>query len=611
MINLNSSCFKNRICERCIKRNKKKYPTGWEIDCRGITVDEDVRFAIKNGIDEHQANMLFNPIYWFSYIYGSSPRHYQEELLCCTSRKLTARWSRQTGKSLTAIGRCLNYVTTNENVSVLIVAPQETQIKKLWDEYIWRDFLHKSPELKASVVSKTMSPNYQIVFDNNSRIILQIAGPGVRGSTANWLMIDEAAIIGKDILSDILMVIASKGDEASLLMTSTPKAKDMFYKACMEDPEFNELHVQIYDVDEMKDQVEFYKKLLSADGFMQECEALFLPSSGGPFNLIGVSLAKSQYEYSDCSPEPGFLYFGGVDWNGPNVGTYFYIVGFNPDTGQIKGVDKKIVSSAVWNSTVAKQTFVELNRKWKPKQWMVDYGYSASLVEDLKLWSLKSEREGLVPHNHPDAMVKHILEPVQFGGWVEVDDPFTREPIKKTTRGFMVSEVSKLFEPQFDNTYVPISFPASDSDLIESLESYKIINTTSKGTEQYGFEKGSGIEDHLQDAFNLSIYGIVKHYSELFKKILAESVPIYREEVYPDPIETDTLSMHNSQSIILLTDNSPEPIALDSKCSSKWEPKDQEDLLPIVSRTFDKGLNKKYTSKNNFNRGYVIKRTSF
>jgi len=605
MRNINSSAYKNDICQACIKKQFEKYGK-FACDCSGITVEQDVKFAIKNGMTEEDARWLYDPVYFFGLVYGKPARKYQKKLLYCSSKKLAARQCRQTGKTLIIMFKIFHHIITNENATVLVVAPQEAQIKKIWDEYIFRDFIYKSDIIKSSMTGKSMSPTYNVQFDNGSKIILMIAGPGVRGQTCDWLYIDEAAIVQKEILNDIIMVMASRGDDATIIETSTPKGRgNPFYEACKESPEFAEFHTSIYDVEEMAGQIEFFKKLLGETGFKQEAEAEFPDVSGGPFNHKGIDLAKSEYEYEFCAREPGYLYFGGVDWNGPNIGTYFYIIGFNPDINHIKCVDKQVVSSAVWNSTVAKQTFIELNRKWQPKHWMVDYGYSHSICEDLKLWSLKSEQDGMIEPMHPDAMIKHILEPVQFGSWTEIEDPFNREITKKTTRGFIIGQVSRLFEPE--NNLVPISYPASDVDLIASLENYKMLNITGKGTEQYGFEKNSGFEDHLIDAFCLALYGIIKHYSELFKRIIAESVRINARELLSPNMEMDTINIHHSQSIVLLTDNSPQPITLDENKIKKYEPKEEE-LVPVVSRTFNRGMERRPPINASRRNNYVITR---
>lgn len=590
MLDLKHKNFKNDICQQCIRRNIKKYGK-FNCDCEGITVESDVRFAVKNGYTEEEARWMFDPAYFFEKIYGSPARPYQHRLLYCTSKNMAARQCRQTGKTLLIMYRIFHFISTNAGKTVLVVAPQEVQLKKIWDEYIFRDFVYKDKTIEASIDGKpTMSPNYQIKFDNGSKIILMIAGPGIRGQTADWIYIDEAAIISKDILSDIMMAIASKEDDANIIMTSTPKGRgNPFYEACRDNPEFAEFHVSIYDVEEMKGQIARFKKLLGDTGFVQEAEAEFPDASGGPFNYKGIDLAKSNYEYENTFLEPGFIYLGGVDWNGPNVGTYLTVVGFNPNTYVVKVVDRKVVASANWNSLVAKQTLISLNAKWNPKHWMVDYGYGHGIVEELKLWSIRREETG-IPHLHPDCMLKHTIDPIEFGSWIEMEDPFTKEINKKTTKSYIISQVSRLFEPE--NGMVPISFPESDNDIIKSLENYKLLNITAKGVEQYGFDKKSDIEDHLIDSLFLAIYGIVKNYNELFRRMVALSVSLNAREIMQAPtdnVENNIIDARYGRSIVLLTDNSPEQIYLDENSLKKYEPKEEKNGA-LITRTFNRSM---------------------
>lgn len=611
MRRLDSQEYKNPICKKCIKRQIKKYGS-FSVKCQGITVETDVKLAMKNGLTEDEARWIFDPVYFFEKVYGSQVRHYQHRLLYCTSNNITARQCRQTGKTLLVMYRIFQYILTNENKTVLVVAPQEVQLKKIWDEYIFRDFIYKNKDIEQSISGRpTMSPNYQIKFDNGSKIILMIAGPGCRGQTASVIYIDEAAIITKDILSDIMMTVASNADEASVIMTSTPKGRgNPFYDACNDNKEFAEFHTSIYDVEEMKSQIPRFKKLLGETGFIQECEAEFPDASGGPFNYKGIDLSKKEYEYEDQIPDElhNEIYFGGVDWNGPNVGTYFYVIAFNTETYNIRTVDKSVVSSAVWNSTVAKNEFIRLNRKWKPKHWMVDAGFGHGTYEELKLYSVRVEQDRTCVPSHPDAMIKHILEPVNFGGWTEIEDPFTKEIVKKTTKSFIVSQISRLFEP--NDGKVPVSISASDHELIKCLENYKLINITSKGVEQYGFDKKGDIEDHPIDSWGLAIYGIVKYYNDLFKRIVAMSVSIDAKSILAPKVDKDnSIHIDHSQSIVLLTDNSPELIYLDERSLKKYEPKD-ESLLPVVTRTFNKNMQKPRNNAFKRNR-HIISRTNF
>jgi len=607
MARLNDKKFKNDVCQACIQKQLKKYGK-FAIKCNGITCDEDVAFAIEHaGMTEEDARYIYDPAYFFEYSYGSAAREYQLAPLRCTSRSLVARQCRQTGKTLAIVNKILHFVGTNSGKTVLIICPQETQVKKIWDEYIFRDGIDKNAKMKASMTSKREKPFYQVTFDNGSKIMLMIAGPGVRSQTADWIYIDEAAIINADLLKDIIMTIASRGDNAHILMTSTPKGRgNKFYEACKEDPEFAEYHVSIYDVKEMSGQVERFRKLLGDTGFVQEAEAEFPDISGGPFNLRGISMAMHEYEYEDEKKEPGYIYFGGVDWNGPGIGTYFYIVGFNPDNNDIKVVDKRIVASVNWNSLIAKRELIELNRKWQPKHWLCDYGYSQSLIEELKIFSMKC---GEKP-SHPDSQLKYILETVAFGATLLVEDPFSKEESKKTTKSFMVGQVARLFEIKDNN--VAMTFSKFDDELKKSLEFYKLLQITSSGQEKYGLDSKDGVEDHAIDAFMLACYGIIKYYGELFKRIVQSSVLLSSRQTLMPLMEDELEKKIIAGSIVLLTDNSPEPIHLDDR--KIYDPTENRREI-IISRGFSKGMQRKNNGGNlsglMHNRGGLIKRNNF
>jgi replicative DNA helicase len=596
--------FNNKHCKACIKRNIAKYGS-FDVLCDGITVEQDVKFAMKNGMDEETARWLYDSVYFFGKVYGQPAREYQKPILLCTARRMVGRQCRQTGKTLSITQKLVKFAVTNEKKTVLILAPTEKQIKKIWDEYLFRDCIDQCPEIKASVIGASQKPYYNVKFDNGSSILLMIANEGARGQTADIIYIDEAAIIGADMLNSIMMTIASKGPEAVIYLTSTPKGRgNYFFRACKEFKNYQEFHITIDDVEIMRDQREEYRELLGEDGYGQECMAEFPDGAGGPFSYAGIDLAKVEYDYKNCVKEPGMLYFGGVDWNGPNVGSHFYVVGFDPDSLRMKVVDKQVIASATWNSISAKNMLIDLNRKWNCKAWMCDYGYGHTIIEEIRMMSVKAGN-GL----HPDQMLKHIIEAVEFGASLILEDQFTKEEVKKTQRAFIVSQVSRLFEVH--NNAVPISFSKKDADLIKSLESYKLLTVTDKGVEKFGFDKDAGIEDHLIDAFCLAIYGIVKNYSELFKKVILHAKLMLGRNILAPPEEKDERIIYGG-SIVLLTDSSPEPIHLDAR-KIKDPSEAQADI--IISRSITKsGIKRSFGGTNISNvirsRGGYIKRTN-
>lgn len=597
--------FNNPICKSCIEKNILKY-SEFNIKCKGITVEDDVKFAVKQGIDESDARWLYDPRYFFHKVYGSPPRSYQEPILLCSANSLVARQCRQTGKTLTIIMKIMHFLATNDNETVLVITPNESQVKKIYEEYVLRDCIYKNDDLKESVVSKTQKPYYKVEFCNGSKIQLMIAGETVRGQSASWLYIDEAAIIGSDLLNSILMTTASK-DESVIIQSSTPKGRgSQFYKACKEYSDYNEYHVSIHDVEEMKKKVEQFRRTLGDTGFKQEAEAEFPDISGGPFNYTGIDAAQKDYEYEQCVRQDGIIYIGGVDWNGPTIGTYLAVIGFDPNTYNITVVDRKVVASANWNSLAAKQAVIDMNRKWNCKHWMVDYGYSSAILEELRAYSMRITHQ--LGSKHPDAQLKHIIDAVEFGSLMTITDPFTKEEQKKTTKAFMVSQFARLFEPDVNNQ-VAFSYPRSDAEITKSLESYKLLNVTARGFEQYGFDKDAGIEDHLQDALGLAVFGVVKYYNELFKRIILQSVTLgttgmllSNAGLNPQPI----LDVRG-KNVTLISDNDQTPIEFDEKPIGY-----ANSIRTQASRTFGRSgiVNRKFESQSGLKgRGGIVKRT--
>jgi hypothetical protein len=607
-VNINASQYKNKHCQECIAKNIAKYGS-FDIQCNGITVNKDVKFAISQGMDEHDAKWMYDPRYFFEVVYGSKPRWYQEPILLCTSANLVSRQCRQSGKTLAIIMKIMHFLLTNDDQTVLVITPNESQVKKIFEEYVLRDCVNKRQEIKESVVSKTQKPYYKVEFCNGSKIQLMIAGDTVRGQSSTWIYIDEAAMIGSELLNSILMTIASKGDAAVTIQTSTPKGRgNQFYKACKEYSNYNEYHISIHQIDEMKTLVPSFRRQLGETGFLQEAEAEFPDISGGPFNYAGIDAAKIDYEYEHCVREPGLIYIGGVDWNGPTIGTYFYVIAFNPNTYQIKVVDKQIVSSANWNSLVAKQMLIDLNRKWICKHWMCDYGYSSSIIEELRSYSMKIAPT--MGNTHPDAQIKYILETIEFGSLITVVDPFTKEEVKKTTKSFIVAQAARLFEPNPEGK-VAIQFSLHDEELVKALENYKLLNVTSRGFEQYGFEKGAGVEDHPLDALNLAIYAIVKYYGELFKRVVYHAVTIgvsHKIVNAANDINENIIDARGRDVLLLSGNDDPH-----EDIGKHWKPKSPDDnVFNGVSRTFGRSGSNLRPS-DDFNpfkkRSNIIKRT--
>ena len=579
-------------------------------------------------------------------------------------------------------------------------------------------------------------PTLNLTVENTHTFI---ANNIVTHNTADWLYIDEAALIPSDSLNSILMTVSSREDNV-IMYTSTPKGRgNAFYKACKEYTDHQEFHVSIYVVEEMKSQIPSFKIMLGETGFIQECEAEFPETSGGPFNYKGIDLAKADYEYTDCKKRPGMIYIGGVDWNGPGIGTYFSIIEFDAQNYRIKVVDKQIIASASWNSIAAKEMFIYLNNKWLPKHWMVDSGYGHCLKPNSKITTINGIKElkdiiigekvlthdgsyqkvskifkpqvkkklfkltaglhepieasedhrflikragsdpiwvkvkdidmrtdffcelhknnkyfyipvlskeyicetddlldievenshsfvvsGLICHNSiidelmymstfevegtNNALIKHTMQKIEFGSWTVFEDPFTREETKKMTKPFIVSQFARLFEIQ--NGKVPIIFSKHDNELIMSLENYKLLGTTEKGIEKYGFNKEDGVEDHMIDSIMLAVYAIFLHYGELFKRMCFLSVAFNNQGILnlktEEQFDSKNPYKKPNGGLTLITDNNPKPIKLDE---NKLDLREKIEDNRFITRTFSKdGIKRNFGPKQIKRSNYVISR---
>jgi hypothetical protein len=135
------------------------------------------------------------------------------------------------------------------------------------------------------------------------------------------------------------------------------------------------------------------------------------------------------------------------------------------------------------------------------------------------------------------------------------------------------------------------------------------MNVTSRGFEQYGFAKDAGIEDHMLDALGLAVFGVIKYYNELFKRVILQSVPIASNGmllsmagVNPTPI----LDVRG-KNITLISDNDQTPIEFDEKPLNY-----AQNIRSQSSRTFGKAgiVNRKFDSQSGLKgRGGIVKRT--
>jgi len=322
------------------------------------------------------------------------------------------------------------------------------------------------------------------------------SGAGVvRGAHAQKLIFDEADMLSRADLDSSLALITNF-PEAVVWLSSTPTGKrETFYRAC-KDPEYKEFHYPSSVNPSYSEELErFFRKNLTELGYVHEALAEFGEDSQGVYQKKYIEVAKMPYKYGDFIPQPGWVYSIGVDWNDVS-GTVIRVVGLNPGDNSFYCVDRKIVKKEGWTQTAAVKEIVNMNRFWHPAWIYVDRGYGHAQVELLHGIGAQAMRNK--QGKGPDARLAKIVKAYDFGSTVEIKDLFTKKPIKKPAKPFLVESSVRCFEDG------RIKFPKDDELLTAALEGYYIVRLTESGTPKYGF-LDAAVGDHDVDALNLAL----------------------------------------------------------------------------------------------------------
>lgn len=527
-------------CRACVKRYIKKHDLKrgdtFKLPCHGIKRQALDDYILSGLADPETALSMYDPVLWakknldwicldpegdewkrksesgalpsgFAYWTprearrGKSPFHrpYQAELLRCSSKRKVSRIGRQAGKSEALCVFILFKMFTERGYSVVVITPYQSQVELIYKRLF--ELLETNPELINSVKNRRKSPNHYIELHNGSSIKMFTAGTKsnaeagvVRGTHANLLIFDEADMLSRGDLDSSLALIMNF-PEAIVWMSSTPTGKrETFYKKCNDD-EFKEFHFPSSVNPTWNDEKErFFRKGLTELGYVHEILADFGEDVQGVYQKKYIAAAQADYEYDSMEPQRTWIYSMGVDWN-DNFGTVIRIVGMNPGDNCIYAVARHLVKRDGWTQTDAVAQIVNLNRKWQPQFIYVDKGHGHAQVELLHGVGAKAMRKG---GNSVDVRLASIVKAYDFGSNVEIKDLFTRQPVKKPAKPFLVESSVRCFEDG------RIRYPKSDTKYTAALEGYHIVRRTDAGIPKYGF-LDEAVGDHDIDAMNLAI----------------------------------------------------------------------------------------------------------
>lgn len=215
------------------------------------------------------------------------PYDYQNKIIRTVheNRFVICKMPRQSGKTTTIVSYLLHYVLFNPDMNVAILAnKQSTAIEIL---HRFKTAYENLPKwLQQGVFSWNKG---SIELENGSRILAaSTSSSAVRGSSFNLIFIDEFAFIPHEIAEEFFASVyptISSGSETKVLLVSTPKGLNMFYKFWTDAVNKRNLYIPVevrwQDVpgrDEKWKQETIANT--SQEQFNQEFECDFLQSSG-------------------------------------------------------------------------------------------------------------------------------------------------------------------------------------------------------------------------------------------------------------------------------------------------------------------------------------------
>ena len=253
---------------------------------------------------------------------------YQENMVGTihNNRFVIAKLPRQSGKSTTVIAYLLHYVLFNPQVSVAVLANKQATARELLHRLkLAYEYLPKW--LQQGIVEWNKG---NISLENGSKVLASsTSASAVRGGSFNMIFLDEFAYVPENVADEFFSSVyptISSGKETKVLIISTPKGLNMYYKLWRDAEEGNNSYVPIeVHWSEVPGRDDKWKKETirntSESQFRAEFECEFIGSQNtliSPHKLKCLAYRKPIKQRDDgfkmyYEPESGHAYFMAVD----------------------------------------------------------------------------------------------------------------------------------------------------------------------------------------------------------------------------------------------------------------------------------------------------------
>jgi hypothetical protein len=280
---------------------------------------------------------------------------------------------RQWGKTVISQNISLYWAINKPNSIIYWVSPTDSQVQK-----VYKDINNAIIDSKIVKSKKASSGNTEINFKNGSTIFFKSAASedSLRGSSVDYMIIDEAAFIKKDTIETILLPMLNVRGKKCLFI-STPKGKNYlydYYRRGLVDNKWKSFRYSTLDSPFVNsDLIEMFKRTLPDKLYQQEIEAEFIDSSS-VFNNINECMIIDRIEIPDRSD----TYYVGVDIGLVNDASVLTIIDSSGDmVNYFRWVDIE--------SPKLIEEIVKLNNKWNFKKIMIENNNQGlPIIQELK-----------------------------------------------------------------------------------------------------------------------------------------------------------------------------------------------------------------------------------
>jgi len=252
---------------------------------------------------------------------------------------------RQVGLTLTGINLSIYWALTDANTTTLIIQPTGKQLRK-----VLRQFEIGLASFKGKKINKT---DMSIEFNNGSiiRLLSGESKDGIRGYTAHYLWVDEAAFISDEVWDSAIRpttTISTAGKK--ILLTSTPKGKSNFFFRMYNSGIAKTFSLPSKDSPFITQQELDLAKVGTPKAlYRQEYEGEFIDDGGEVFNNIESCAVINEWQVYNYNIQ----YFAGIDWAREDDKSVLTIL-----TGSGEVAYVKQLKGIKWNDIVTQFAFI-------------------------------------------------------------------------------------------------------------------------------------------------------------------------------------------------------------------------------------------------------------